>query len=120
MSRRGPHHCWPDSSIGYNPVVKEGLDELWDLVRAIPRGKVASYGEVGRNLSNPASGYLVGRWMAVAPEGIPWWRVVGKDGDLRTAKRDPHLASIQAERLGRERVLMVGSQVDMSRCEHRW
>ena len=43
------------------------LAPLWGVVRSIPSGSVASYGAVGRALPNPATGYMVGRWMAACP-----------------------------------------------------
>ncbi|MER3413681.1 MAG: cysteine methyltransferase [Armatimonadota bacterium] len=79
----------------------ETLDDLWRVVRGIPVGRVASYGDVGRLLREPASGYLVGRWMAQAPPDVPWWRVVAQSGQLVTSKRSPDLAAEQ-ERLLRE------------------
>lgn len=77
------------------------LDDLWRVVRRIPAGRVASYGDVGRCLRQPATGYLVGRWMAQAPPDVPWWRVVALNGQLVTSKRSPNLAATQ-ERLLRE------------------
>lgn len=91
-----------------------GLDELWDLVRAIPAGKCASYGDLGRMLHNPASGFMVGRWMAQAPPDLPWWRVVAKDGRLPIHKRDPRLAEEQRLKLEREGV-EIGERIDMER-----
>ena len=96
------------------------LDELWTLVKSIPKGKVASYGQVGRCLSRPSSGYMVGRWMAICPNNLPWWRVVGKDGQMCTEKRDPELAKIQRERLKKEGVRIVDDKVDMSAHAVDW
>ena len=93
------------------------LDDLWQIVRSIPKGKVMSYGDVGRLLRNPATGYQVGRWMANAPEGVPWWRVVAKSGQLPIAKRGPSLADEQMERLLKERVAFsTRGQVDMDKA----
>jgi methylated-DNA-protein-cysteine methyltransferase-like protein len=93
------------------------LDELWSLVRQIPKGRVASYGDIGKLLKHPASGFLVGRWMAQAPDGIPWWRVVAKTGSLPISKRGPALASEQEQRLRKERVRFTKvGQIDMQRC----
>lgn len=69
--------------------VNSRLEELWAIVSAIPPGQVRGYGEVGRELTHPVSGLLIGRWMAQAPEGVPWWRVVGADGSIKTFKRGP-------------------------------
>lgn len=91
------------------------LEELWGIVRRIPPGTVASYGLVGRTLTNPVSGLLAGRWMhAAADDSVPWWRVVGASGDLLIAKKDPHLALIQQRKLEEEGVEFVGGLVDKS------
>ncbi len=92
------------------------LDALWDLVLSIPPGKCASYGEVGRALPNPATGYQVGRWMAQCPEGVPWWRVVSKDGTFPIGRRDPSLGLEQRALLAREGVPFEGDAVDMAAC----
>jgi methylated-DNA-protein-cysteine methyltransferase-like protein len=75
------------------------LGRLWDLVRSIPEGSVASYGALGLALEPPVSGLIVGRWMAAAPPDVPWWRVVAGNGSLPVHKRDPALARTQRRRL---------------------
>lgn len=73
-----------------------------------------SYGEVGARLKNSMSGRMVGRWMAQAPDGVPWWRVVAKDGHLPIAKRGPRYASEQETRLKKERVpFLHPGRIDM-------
>ena len=69
-------------------------------------------------MSHPSSGYMVGRWMAQCPDGLPWWRVVGKNGEMRTASRDPQLAEIQRKLLRREGVRMIDDAVDMAAHRH--
>jgi len=93
------------------------LSELWDIVRSIPRGRVMSYGEVGLRLAHPASGFMVGRWMAQCPEGVPWWRVVAKTGALPIGKRHHQLMSEQEERLRAEGVaFVIDGLIDMPRA----
>lgn len=94
------------------------FDELWKVVSAIPRGTCASYGDVGRALTNPTSGYQVGRWMASCPEDVPWWRVVAKDGHLPVGKKDPVSENEQTRLLEAEGVSFVEGRVDMER--HRY
>lgn len=86
-------------------------EELWSLIRAIPPGCVASYGDLGRAMRNPISGLLVGRWIKASPTEIPWWRVVGKDGSLPIAKQSPHLAMEQEDRLRAEGINLEGGRV---------
>lgn len=80
------------------------LESLWAAVRSIPRGKVASYGAVGRALKNPCSGFLVGRWMHSCPPDVPWWRVVNAKGHLPIGKKSPALAIEQRHLLEKEKV----------------
>ncbi|HMS55093.1 MAG TPA: MGMT family protein [Fimbriimonadaceae bacterium] len=90
-------------------------EELWTLLAKVPAGRVVAYGELGRALKNPASGYMVGRAMAACPPELPWWRVVGKSGALPIHKRDPHLAMEQQERLRAEGIDFQDNIVDMAR-----
>jgi alkylated DNA nucleotide flippase Atl1 len=83
------------------------MEELYDLVRQIPAGRVVSYGALGNALSRPVSGFLVGRAMRSCPEGVPWWRVVSKDGFLVIHKLDPVLALRQREKLRSENTEMA-------------
>lgn len=87
------------------------LDELWDVVSSVPAGHVAAYGDVGAALSRPVSGVLVGKWMAQCPSDRPWWRVVGRSGDLLVGKRDPRFAAEQTARLEAEGVSLDDGKV---------
>jgi methylated-DNA-protein-cysteine methyltransferase-like protein len=92
-----------------------GPEELYTLVRSIPAGQVASYGQLGRVLRNPVSGLIVGSWMARCPADIPWWRVVAGNGTLPVWKKGPHLQLEQIDRLLQEGVEVNERTVDMSR-----
>ena len=54
--------------------------------------------------------------MAQAPEGLPWWRVVGKQGQLWIDKRGAHYATEQRTRLEQEGVRFDGERVDMPKA----
>lgn len=95
------------------------MQEVYDLVRQIPAGRVMSYGQVGDWMAPPLSARTVGRVMYHAPDNIPWWRVVGKEGDLLIAKRDPRMAALQRHLLQQEGVrFREDGRVDMASC--RW
>ncbi|MCW5939458.1 MAG: MGMT family protein [Fimbriimonadaceae bacterium] len=83
------------------------LEEVWNVVRSIPLGRVASYGAIGRALRPPLSGRIVGRFMARCPGDVPWWRVVAQTGELPVGKRDPRLEMEQREILAGEGVPMT-------------
>ena len=80
------------------------VTQIYDIVRAIPTGKVLSYGAVGARSTPVISGYICGRVMQGVPSDVPWWRVVGKDGNLPIRKRHPELSVEQREKLGAEGV----------------
>ncbi len=65
---------------------------VWEVARAIPRGKVATYGQIAGLLPPPAGmdpkAYLafgprwVGGAMAACPEDVPWQRVINSKGEI--------------------------------------
>jgi methylated-DNA-protein-cysteine methyltransferase-like protein len=59
-------------------------DRVYTLVKRIPRGRVATYGQIARALKLPGGARTAGRAMAACPggRGIPWHRVVGAGGRL--------------------------------------
>jgi methylated-DNA-protein-cysteine methyltransferase-like protein len=75
---------------------------VYDYVRTVPRGRVVSYGDVGAAVGVTAR--TVGWAMSLAPEDVPWQRVVGADGYLRIAKRSPELRQLQRTLLEAEGV----------------
>lgn len=95
-----------------------GRHQLFEVVKKIPKGRCAGYGALGRYLENPVSGFIVGKWMAAAPDGVPWWRVVAKDGSLVIARRDPEMGIRQRKLLQKEKVTFVDDRVDMEAV--RW
>ena len=58
---------------------------VYAVVRAVPRGRVTSYGAVARALGYPGRARHVGWALASLPPGhdVPAHRVVGADGSLR-------------------------------------
>ncbi len=63
------------------------FEKIYEVVRKIPRGRVASYGQIAAMAGNPRWSRVVGYALHVNPdpEGIPCYRVVTKDGGLAEA-----------------------------------
>ena len=57
------------------------LDQLRDMVRGIPRGKVSTYGAVARAAGFPGRARQV-VWALHKSRGVPWHRVVGAGGRI--------------------------------------
>lgn len=61
------------------------FERTYELVRQIPRGRVATYGQVARMIGEPRKARFVGFAMHASPGmagGVPCHRVVFKDGRL--------------------------------------
>ena len=60
------------------------FDLIYAVVKRIPKGRVASYGQVAALAGNPRWSRVVGYALHVNPdpEGIPCYRVVTKEGGL--------------------------------------
>lgn len=60
------------------------FEEVWHIVRKIPRGRVMNYGQIAAQLKHPLSARAVGWAMQQCPEGLPWHRVVNAQGGIST------------------------------------
>ena len=65
--------------------MKNTFEKIYDTVRKIPFGKVATYGQIARMVGNPRLSRVVGYAMHSAPEDVPCQRVVNRFGDLADA-----------------------------------
>jgi methylated-DNA-protein-cysteine methyltransferase-like protein len=59
-------------------------EEVYRIVRRIPRGRVMSYGQIADLLSRPLSARAVGWAMNQSPDDVPWQRVVNAAGGIST------------------------------------
>ena len=79
---------------------------IYEVVAAIPRGAVATYGQVAVLAGLPNGHRRVASAMRYCPDGLPWQRVVGRK-DARRAKiaiQDSEYAAKQRALLEAERV----------------
>lgn len=63
------------------------FEKIYDVVRNIPKGKVATYGQVARLAGNPRWSRVVGYALHVNPDPstIPCHRVVNREGKVAEA-----------------------------------
>ena len=67
-------------------------EQVWELVRQIPKGKVAAYGQIALMLPPPVGVEIeaykafgprwVGGAMAACPDDVPWQRVINSQGKI--------------------------------------
>src|SRR5262245_46527096 len=97
--------------------MKDRIAAILFVIRRIPAGKVATYGDVARAAGLPGRARLVGRVLREPPasDTLPWHRVVAAGGRLAFAVYAPHAAVTQRMRLEREGVRFTrGGRVAMA------
>jgi methylated-DNA-protein-cysteine methyltransferase related protein len=96
-------------SMGY-------YEDIRKTVCRIPRGKVATYGDVARKAGHPGTARQVSWALRHADAyGIPWQRVLGSGGRILLPGR---AGLLQRRMLEEEGVRFTGARVDMTRHSH--
>ncbi|MBE7063697.1 MAG: MGMT family protein [Ruminococcaceae bacterium] len=98
---------------------KTVFDRIYDIVRQIPRGTVATYGQIAALAGNPRWARVVGYALHVNPDPdtIPCYRVVNRKGRVSPAfvfgGENMQIALLEADGIP-----VKDGQVDLSRF--RW
>jgi methylated-DNA-protein-cysteine methyltransferase-like protein len=89
---------------------------IWEIVRQIPRGKVATYGEVATESGFPGQARLVGYALHALPPhaGVPWQRVLNSQGRISFPRGSSSYAR-QRRLLRGEGVIFQGDIIDLER-----
>jgi len=79
---------------------------IWQIVAAIPAGRVTTYGDVALLAGSPRAARQVGGVLSRLPEGttLPWHRVVNRHGTI----------SLQCDRLLRQRDALEAEGIEVS------
>lgn len=101
---------------------KSFYEQVYDVVRQIPRGKVTSYGRVAQMLGRPNAARAVGYALSALKDepankraSVPWHRVINSQGRITISNRE-HTAKDQARLLKAEGVMVSDDlRVDLSR-----
>ena len=103
------------------PKIQEYYQQVWQLVRQIPRGRVATYGQIALMLPPPAGvdfeAYRafgprwVGGAMAACPDDVPWQRVINSQGKISVRAG----AEKQRALLEEEGIVFVKDKVDLKK-----
>jgi len=108
-----------------SPPDQQGYyEQVWNLVRRIPRGKVAAYGHIAQMLPPPNGVELeaykafgprwVGGAMANCPDDVPWQRVINSQGKISERPG----AERQRQLLEEEGIIFVKDKVDFNK--YKW
>ncbi len=86
------------------------------VVARIPRGRVATYGQLASLAGLPGRARLVGRALRVVPDGVdvPWHRVVNAQGKISARGDALGHEDLQAALLEREGVRFAGNAISLA------
>ncbi len=85
-------------------------------VRRIPKGRIATYGEVAAASGHPGAARQV-VWALRAGKNVPWHRVVGAGGRIRL----PGESGLEQRlRLRSEGVVISGDRIDVKKYGHKF
>jgi methylated-DNA-protein-cysteine methyltransferase-like protein len=87
------------------------------IVRRIPAGRVATYGQVAALAGRPRAARAVGGAMRRCPDGVPWHRVVNAQGGVSLRRRVSGMVT-QRIRLEQEGVRFRRGRIPLDR--YRW
>ena len=79
-------------SFASPPNLKAYYEQVWNIARQIPVGRVATYGQIAKLIPPPvgveveAYAAFAPRWvggaMAACPDDVPWQRVINSQGKI--------------------------------------
>jgi methylated-DNA-protein-cysteine methyltransferase-like protein len=91
------------------------FQQVWTLVRRIPRGRVATYGQLSQLIDRRLTPVGIGWAVRAAPEdSIPWHRVVNSKGGISTDDQHPGL---QRSLLEAEGVRFAAGAIDLAKYQ---
>ncbi|HET9695780.1 MAG TPA: MGMT family protein [Terriglobales bacterium] len=85
------------------------FDKIRRTIQKIPRGKVATYGQIATLAGFPGAARQV-VWALHSSHGLPWHRVIGANGKILLTGNN---ALEQRMRLEMEGVQFIGARVDL-------
>lgn len=93
-------------------------ERVYQIAKKIPKGKVATYGQIARLAGNPKAARAVGMFMRKNPyaPAVPCHRVVGSNGSL-TGYSGGKGISTKKSMLISEGVLFIKDKVNLTRSQ---
>lgn len=121
----GAHPCpntitlpWLEINVKI-PMESNAKERIWQIVHQIPKGNVASYGQIANLAGLPGYARYVGHVLKNLPAGskLPWHRVVNSKGAISFAVGTSEYLR-QKARLEQEGIVFIDGRFSMAR--YRW
>ena len=102
-----------------DPDAPSNAEKIWQVVAAIPKGKVATYGQVADLAGLPRGARLVGRTMSQLPKDskLPWFRVLNSRGELSFPRNSASWRR-QRDKLAEDGVVLIKGKLSLK--VYRW
>jgi methylated-DNA-protein-cysteine methyltransferase related protein len=110
--------------LGFNKSAEAGrkrratetiIEAIRETIHSIPRGRVASYGQVAAAAGYPKHIRMVPRVLGLPGGGLPWHRVLGSGGVIKVPGEH---AAEQRLRLQAEGVRFKAGKADLAAHQH--
>lgn len=90
------------------------------IIRSIPKGHVASYGQVASYAGSPRAARQVGMILRFSNDDtLPWWRVINNEGRISIKGSFYATPQMQKELLGKEKIA-VSEEFGLHMEIYRW
>lgn len=96
------------------------LQEVYQLVRMIPYGQVATYGQIAKLAGIPRHARHVGYALRTLGDDndLPWHRVVNAQGKMSIRSADQSAENLQKQRLEQEGITFKGDKLSLK--HYQW
>jgi methylated-DNA-protein-cysteine methyltransferase-like protein len=103
------------------PAASDSYRRIYAVVARVPRGRVATYGQIATLARLPRHARLVGYALNVLPadSDLPWHRVVNAKGQVSPRANALGHEELQARLLAREGVRMIDGAIPLDRFQWR-
>lgn len=97
--------------------------KIWLTVQLIPKGQVASYGQIADLAGLPGRARLVGKSLGKVPDNgwqgqsVPWFRVINSQGKISFPPGSDSFQK-QKQHLQDEQIVVIGSRIKLK--EFQW
>ena len=73
-------------------MASSNYEKIWAVIRKVPRGKVATYGQIATLAGLPGHARQVGYALHALPEGsgVPWHRIINAQGGISLRMEPGH------------------------------
>ena len=102
-----------------SPTADSRRQVIYEVIARIPKGRVATYGQIATLAGMRGRARQVGYALAATPEGVrlPWHRVINAQGRVSPRSRTK-LHELQRDLLAEEGIIFDAGRVDLTR--YRW